>query len=435
VTWYRVRRHLGSSLWFVPVVCVFAGVGLSFGTIALDRLAGGSLVPRSLVGDPEAALAVLTTVAASMVTLTALVLTITMVVVQLAMGQFTPRVLRTILRDRPSQLAIGVFVATFVHAMLVMREVRVGGSGEEGYVPGLAILVSFVLVIVSIVVLVWYVNHIGQALTVASLIDAVGDDARRLLDRLHPPGSRTKPPQEDGVVRAIDQGVVVKLDIDALVREAQRADAVVELLYGVGDFVPGGAPLFRVRGGGRVDSEALLDAVALGNERTLDEDLAYGFRLLVDVSVRSVSEAMGDPSTATQAIDRIHDLLRQLANSPLPDGDHLDKHGDLRVRVPTLSWEGYVRLAVDELRIHGGHSMQVMRRLEAMLTDLLEIAPPERRMILEQELRLLELAVPTVFDADIDRRAATTPDQQGIGAGADVVAAPNATIPVQASRR
>ena len=86
-----------------------AGVALSFGTIALDRMLGGSIVPASLSGDSDAALAILTTVAASMVTLTAIVLTITMVVVQLAMAQFTPRVLRTILRDRPSQLAIGIF--------------------------------------------------------------------------------------------------------------------------------------------------------------------------------------------------------------------------------------------------------------------------------------------------------------------------------------
>jgi uncharacterized membrane protein len=429
-----VWRYVGSSLWFVPVVCVFAGVGLSFGTIALDRMADGSVVPRSLSGDPDAALAILTTVAASMVTLTALVLTITMVVVQLAMGQFTPRVLRTILRDRPSQLAIGVFVATFVHAMLVMREVRASGD-QGGNVPGLAIVVSFVLIIVSIVVLVWYVNHIGQSLKVASLIDSVGDDARLLLDRLHPPTASTKLTQPDGVIAAIDQGVVVKLDPDVLVREAQGADAVIKLLHGLGDFVPRGAPLFEIGGEGRVDRQALLRAVALGNERTLDEDLAYGFRLLVDVSVRAVSEAMSDPSTATQAIDRIHDLLRQLANRPLPDGRHLDDHGELRLLVPTLSWDGYVRLAVDELRIQGRHSVQVTRRLEAMLNDLLEIAPPERCIVLEQELRLIESAVPTVFDADTDRRAATTPDQQGIGSGADVLLDPASHLVADGSRR
>ena len=151
---FRIWDYLRSSLWFVPILCVLVGVGLSFATIAIDRSVG-TVVPRSLSGDPDAALAILTTVALSMVTLTGLVLTITMVVVQLAMGQFTPRVIRTILRDRPSQFAIGVFVATFAHAMLVMREVAAPSrSDPNGFVPGLAIVVAFILILISIMVLV-----------------------------------------------------------------------------------------------------------------------------------------------------------------------------------------------------------------------------------------------------------------------------------------
>jgi uncharacterized membrane protein len=114
----RLLMHLRSSLWFVPVLCVLGGVCISFGTLALDRLFDYQAISQSLVGGPDAAEAILSTVAASMVSLTALVLTITMVVVQLAMGQFSPRIVQRILRDKPSQLAIGLFVATFVHAIL-----------------------------------------------------------------------------------------------------------------------------------------------------------------------------------------------------------------------------------------------------------------------------------------------------------------------------
>jgi uncharacterized membrane protein len=88
-------------------MCVLAGVGLSFGTIAIDRSFDFKLIPQSLTGGPDAALAILSTIASSMVSLAALVLTITMVVVQLAMGQFSPRIVQTILRDKPSQMAIG----------------------------------------------------------------------------------------------------------------------------------------------------------------------------------------------------------------------------------------------------------------------------------------------------------------------------------------
>ncbi len=112
-----------TNLWFVPVLCVLAGLILSFATIWIDRAFDYELVPPSFTGGPDAALQVLSTIAASMVSLAALVLTITMVVVQLAMGQFSPRIVQTILQDRPSQIAIGLFVATFAHSMLTLREV------------------------------------------------------------------------------------------------------------------------------------------------------------------------------------------------------------------------------------------------------------------------------------------------------------------------
>src|SRR3712207_7098932 len=158
MTLWRLVAHVRSSLWFVPVVCVLFGAALSFGTIAVDRSSDYGLVPRSLVGGPDAATAILSTVAASMVSLTALVLTITMVVVQLAMGQFSPRIVQRILRDKPSQLAIGLFVATFVHAILALREVTNNGDGT-GHVPGVAVITAFVLVLASVAVLVIYVDR------------------------------------------------------------------------------------------------------------------------------------------------------------------------------------------------------------------------------------------------------------------------------------
>src|SRR3954470_17864540 len=135
-----------SSLWFIPVMCVLAGVIVSIGTIAVDRWFAFDAVPRSLTGGPDAAVAILETIAASMVSLAALVLTITMVVVQLAMGQFSPRIVQTFLQDKPSQIAVGLFVATFAHSIVALREVRV----DEGTVPGLAIVVAFVMVLISI---------------------------------------------------------------------------------------------------------------------------------------------------------------------------------------------------------------------------------------------------------------------------------------------
>src|SRR5215203_1883300 len=149
----RLVNYLNASLWFVPVLFVVAGAALSFATIALDRALNYQAIPNSMIGTPAAVSAILATVAASMVSLTALVLTITMVVVQLAMGQFSPRIVQRILRDKPSQAAIGLFVATFVHAILSLREVADNGDGT-GTVPGISVVTALGLVLVSIAVLV-----------------------------------------------------------------------------------------------------------------------------------------------------------------------------------------------------------------------------------------------------------------------------------------
>ena len=145
-----------------------------------------------------------------MVSLTALVLTITMVVVQLAMGQFSPRIVQRILRDKPSQLAIGLFVATFVHALLTLRAVTDKGDGT-GKVPGIALYAAFFLVFASIVALVIYVQHIGQSLRVSALIELVGKETRTVIDDSYPEKGE-RGPDVDRVVRSTRSGVVTRIE-------------------------------------------------------------------------------------------------------------------------------------------------------------------------------------------------------------------------------
>jgi len=406
-------RKVRSSLWFVPVVCVLVGLVLSFTTIAIERGAHGKLVPEWLTGGPDAALAILSTIAASMVSLAALVLTITMVVVQLAMGQFSPRIVQTILKDKPSQIAIGLFIATFAHSMLALREVR---FEDPVSVPGLAIVVAYVLVLVSLVVLVLYVHHIGRSLRVAALIELVGSDTRRLIDEQYS-GGDVGHREDDSVVAAPSSGVVCDLDHEQLVDAARQADCTLVMLPAVGEFVPAGATLFRVDGDPRgLDTDAVVRAVVLGLERTLERDVAYGFRMLVDIAVRSVSEsAFLDPTSSVQAIDRLHDGLRQLATRDFPDGVCRDEDGEVRLVFPVMCWDDFVVMSFEEIRLAGAASPQVTRRVAAALEDLLEVAPPERQGVLQEQLALLHKAVreaaPPGADIELNLRA----DNLGLG--------------------
>jgi uncharacterized membrane protein len=413
ITKFRAIHWLQTSMWFWPLVCIGAGVALSVISVSVDRAFDGALIPRALTGGPDAALEILGTVAGSMVSLTGLVLTVVLVVVQLAMGQFSPRIVATILQDKPSQFAIGTFVGTFAHAMLSLSQVSTVEGAE--FVPGVAIVLAFVLIIVSIMVLVLYVNHIGRKLRAASLIEAVGDQVREKLDELYPE-PLTEEHEPPGVLCAPRSGVLLHIDHTHLVDLARRADVEFHVLPALGDFVPAGAPLVRIEGEPKLDvASEVLRRISLDTERSFNQDLAYGPRLLVDICVRTLAEPF-DPTTAVQAIDRLHDFLRHLVNRRFPSGEHRDQDDTLRLVIKTVSWDDYVRLCFEEIRIGAAASVQVTRRLRACFEDLLQCAPEERRAPLERQLRLLDAEIDDTRVSSRDSAVWQQSDPQGIGA-------------------
>jgi uncharacterized membrane protein len=436
----RVQRfrlwHLAQTrLWLLPLTCVLAGIGLAVALLSVDRSSGYHIVSKGVTGSAASVQTILTAASTALVTLTSVVLSLTLVAVQLAMGQFSPRIVRAILNDRRSQLAIGLFIGTFAYSMTVLREVNGKSSGAP--VPGLAVIVDYGLILSAIVVLVLYVHHTAQSIRVGGLIGWVADETRDEVDRLYP--AAPEPEDDPSVVVAPDYGVVTKLPHRVLVDIAERADCVLELVPAMGDFVPRGAPLFRVLGSlPEPHRSAAALSVILDRERSHEFEPAFGLRKLVDVATRSIySSPFQDPSTSVQAINAIHDILRRLARREFPSGRHHDAHGNVRLVERVMSWEGYVRLAFDEIRLAGAGSPQIARRLRAALEDLQTVASPERRPPLDRQLKLLIDAVRRAYDDDVDVDAALVPDMQGIGSGPDVMSHPprSASPPARDIRR
>src|ERR687890_356898 len=219
----RFLHAVRSSLWLVPLLCVLPGVLITLGTLWLDRRSGYTLVPQSVTGTPSDAQTTLSVFATAMASLTSLVLTVTLVVVQLAMGQFSPRIVAALLSDRFSQLAIGLFAATFVVAVLALREIR---GSDTGTVPGVSVLLTYALMFVSLVTLILFVHHSGQTMRATGLIDLVGDRTRDLIASSFPaaPQPATGPDADPDVIPAREPGSVVRIDRAGLVAVARRAD-------------------------------------------------------------------------------------------------------------------------------------------------------------------------------------------------------------------
>ena len=391
----RLLERVRSAFWFVPATCVVAAAGLALALVQLDEKLQRDGGGFAFAGGPESARSLLSAMASSMLSLTALVFSITVVVLQLTSSQFSPRVLRTFLRDRQNQLTLGVFTATFVYALIALREVR----GQDGlvdlFVPGITISVAFGLVLVSVALFVAYIHHIVNSIRVVKIIDRIRIETESTIDRLIDRDAQPVPlpPASDGPVREVPaarSGAVVAVDVDRLVRLAAEADIVLRVVPQIGEFVPEGAPLLQAPVGANVDDAALGEAVQLDIERDTRHDVAFGVRQLVDIAERALSPGINDPTTAVQCLDQLHTLLRRLGTRTLPTGAYTDRGGAVRVIVPTMGWDDYVALALDEVRHWGSESLQVHRRLRVLLGDLLTVVEHERRPPLRRQLALLD---------------------------------------------
>jgi uncharacterized membrane protein len=198
---------------------------------------------------------------------------------------------------------------------------------------------------------------------------------------------------------------------------AARARCVIELVPQVGDFLPVDDPVFRIygSGAGSVDERDLLESIDLDIERTMEQDPAFGFRIIVDIASKALSPAINDPTTGCLAVDQLHHLLHLVAGRQLDTGVVRDASGELRLVYRTPDWEDFVTLAATELRVYGATNPQVTRRLRAMYDQLLRVVPPERAEALRREVALLAATIDGAWSEQPDRTLAGTLDLQGFG--------------------
>ncbi len=413
---YRLGHAAQTSLVLWAVLSLAAALVCAPAVRWLDRETGWAVFGYS----PDGARAVLGALAGSMLTFIVFVLSATLIVVQLASGQLTPRVIALVFAMPWVRVTLGVFTFTYGYTLAALGRV-------EGRVPDLHVGVAVLLNLACIVVFFLFVQRLADGIRPSSVMRVVADRGREVIEDVYPAvfdpdrpeeaarGAGLKPPE---VVVGFDgtSGVVMAFSASTLARLARDADAVVELVPQVGDSVARGDPLVRVHGGTRpVPRAALRGCVAVGAERTLAQDPRFAFRILVDIANRALSPAVNDPTTAVLALDQIAALLLCLGRRHLDDGRVYDADGTLRVVYGTPDWPDYVMLAVSEIRHYGEGSLQVDRRLRAMLDHLIRDLPAARRPPLEQELALLGSAVERGFRDEEDRERARVADFQGVG--------------------
>ena len=414
---YRFKLYVRNSIWIIPVLSIAAGVGAARFVYSIDRTLGWEL---NLGADT--ARTVMGTIAGSMFSLVVVSSSAVLVTVQLASAQLTPRIILLVYRSRIRKLCVAAFVFTFTFSVSAL--VRL-----ETTVPLLTAYVGAYGFLLNLALFLYFIDGMGKTLRPGSALQLVGRAGRDVIRSVYPFMLKREQPlnakpldilKQDPrrVVINEDDGVVLAFDRKGLIALAESSNCVIELVPQVGDFVAAGDPLFRIFDGGEsLSADALRSSVAVGQERTLEQDATYAFRIIVDIASKALSPAINDPTTAVLAIDQLHHLLRNVGSRSLAEGRESDSRGELRLVYRTPDWEDFVHLAVTEIRQYGRDSIQIMRRLTAMLENLIQTLPERRAPMLRLELSLLQASAKRVFVDLYDQALAETGDLQGMGGG------------------
>ncbi len=410
------RQALRSELWPVPAIGVLVGlvVGIVLPKVdsSIDRHLPHALSQYLFGGGASAAREVLGVVASSLVTVTSLTFSLTVVTLQLASGQFSPRLLRTFTRDRTVHFTLALFLATFVYALAVLRTVRSAQDQQQVFVPQVAVTVGFVLCIASVLALVLFLAHLASEIRVETMLKNVHEDASATASRVshrEEPGARDSvgpdAPKGAALLLAGSSGFLLKVDGESLLAAAVSAGAVVLIDRASGASLIAGTPFGAVWAhGDPLEDDALervqagVDgAASIGFERTEEQDLGYGMRQLADVTIKALSPGINDPTTAIHALGHCSGLLCELAGRDLGPKLLCDEDGATRVVLARPGFGELLEIAVGQARRFADDPM-VLHRLFALLREVTWRAPGthEREAIREQLGRLRATA------ADLD---------------------------------
>lgn len=415
---YAIKSYILSTVWIAPVVAL----AVEQVTLRIAHAYQFDLgwFPGFAPSSREQTIAIADFVITSSIAFIVFTFSSLIVAIQVASGQLTPRIIATtLLRDNVIRGSVAVFVYALLLAVAVKTRVDT--------IPRSLVSMTAILGLLSVLVFMFLIDHAARLLRPINIVWRIAQQGLQVIEDVYPDvvsesaapaQTETKVGQAERTVLLQDHSaIVIAVNLDALVKEAKKADAIIELVPRVGDFVAPGDKLFHLRGAGvsRVDDRFLCGQVALGRERTIEQDSTFAFRVIVDIALKALSPAINDPTTAVIAIDQLQRLLRTVGGRELRDDRIFDGDGELRVIFHTPNWKDFLDLTFSEIRLYGAGNFQVVRRLRAMIENVSQNVPERRATLLGEELDLLDRAAQEQYRFPEDLKRSRVSDSQGLG--------------------
>lgn len=412
-------ENIIASLWFLPALLVALAGGLAALMLLLDERAPelGGARPWLFGGTAGAARDLLAVISGSLITVAALAFSITVVAIQQAATQFSPRVIRNFMRDFGNQAVFGAYIATFVYALLILRQVREADAGGE-FVPALSVTTALVLALVCVCLLIYFIHHIATSLQVATIADNIRREVRAAIDQLYPddiaapfPGERVPPPllpttPATMTVPAPATGFLRAINADQLLGTLPAEVVLARVRPMIGEYVIEGTPLVELWAAVPLDRDQVADLAggfALDRERSLQQDLLFGIRQLVDIALKALSPGINDPTTAEHCLSHLGDSVIRLVGRRFPEPWRRAPGHDAILFLPRPDFSAIVEATFGQIRRQAISDVHVLGHLLDVLAQIAPRAAAEDRAmaIRHQVLEVLEV---------LDRQEFTTSD-------------------------
>ncbi|MFN3216258.1 MAG: DUF2254 domain-containing protein [Acidimicrobiales bacterium] len=380
----QIFEELHHRILFIPLLCVVFAVALSQLSLWIDRQLDDEGLPRILETTVESGRAILAAIAGGLITSITLLLSMMLVAVQLASSQFSPRTARDWLGDRTQQLAIGLVLGAAVFSLLALREVRSFDGGDE-LTPHFTVLASLAFGVGALVAVVYSVDRLAHSLRIGAVARRVARETVAALPAGHPieplerpdiaPAMRTagtsdrmEIPDRAGPIEARRSGWIQQIDLDVLI-DALPPDTTAWLTSSIGEFVLERSPLLWLDPAPDGDGQAAIhEAFAVGDTRTMQQDVGYGIVRLTDIAVRALSPGVNDPNTANDVVVHLGVVISAIWERPL--GDRVIERDGRRVHRSQLDYADYLHAAFDPLRRYGCGDATVARTMARTLRAL-----------------------------------------------------------------
>jgi len=349
--------------------------------------------------DPQVAQVILAGIAASIMTVVSIVFAILLMTLTLASMQFSPRIIVSFSRDRVTQWTLGIFLGTFLYCLAALPAAR---FLPYPFAPVATVLGAMVLALVCVGLLLFFIHHISQAISVNHIVDRIAEETEAVIDEIMPwphllnhhvkDAEPLRPNPSEVAVLSHDSGYIRFVDTRRLVALAKHYHVTIRVLRRVGHFVPAGIPLMMVSKGNRLSPEGtaeLLAAFDFGPTRTLQQDVEFGVLQIVDVALKAISPAVNDPTTAINCVDQLSRILIRFASREPPEDLLYDPPGIVRASIGWIHFERLLEAALEQIRMYAKTDVAVSLRLLRALGDIAASTPDAefRRILVEQGMR------------------------------------------------